>query len=301
MLKPDEPIGFIGAGRTANTLALAMHKAGYKIISIASQSYESAASLALNIPGCSPKTSSLHVVETCKIVIMTVPDDSIKSVSAKLPWQKGQGVIHCSGVLSLKPLESAEKKGAMIGSLHPYQTFPKGLDATASLPGSVFAIEGSEELKTWLGKLVKDLGCKAITISPKDRPLYHTAAVMGCGLLTTLIETTYGLWEIMGFSEKETKQAVLSLAKGTLRGMEQQESGLVATGPITRGDVNTLKKHMEALAENMPEALPLYQQLGLRMVTLTLNKGSISDKQATDMEIVLSAPSSPNSPGDTNK
>ena len=272
MLKADESIGFIGAGRTANTLALAMHKAGYRITSIASQSYESAASLALNIPGCSPKTSSLYVVETCKIVIMTVPDDSIESVTAKLPWQKGQGAIHCSGVLSLQPLGSAKQKGAMVGSLHPYQTFPKGLDATAALPGSVFAVEGSEELKDWLEKLVEDLGCKAITIHPKNRPLYHTAAVMGCGLLTTLIETTYGLWEIMGFSEKETRQAVLSLAKGTLRGIEQQQSGLVATGPITRGDVNTLRKHMEALAENMQEALYLYKQLGLRMLTLTLNK-----------------------------
>ena len=232
---------------------------------------------------------------------MTVPDDSIESVTAKLPWQKGQGAIHCSGVLSLQPLGSAKQKGAMVGSLHPYQTFPKGLDATAALPGSVFAIEGSKELKDWLEKLVEDLGCKAITIHPKNRPLYHTAAVMGCGLLTTLIETTYGLWEIMGFSEKETRQAVLSLAKGTLRGIEQQQSGLVATGPITRGDVNTLRKHMEALTENMPEALSLYQQLGLRMVTLTLNKGSISNKQAIDMENVLRFPSSENGPINTNK
>ena len=100
---------------------------------------------------------------------------------------------------------------------------------------------------------------------------------------------------------KETRQAVLSLAKGTLRGIEQQQSGLVATGPITRGDVNTLRKHMEALAENMPEALSLYQQLGLRMVTLTLNKGSISNKQANDMENVLRFPSSENGPINTNK
>ena len=286
-------IGFVGAGRTGMALATAMSAAGYRVAAVASRSGESATALARRIPGCSALPSSREVVGTCDVVLLTVPDDAIAAVAAELPWREGQAAVHCSGTLSLEVLESARQRGATVGGLHPYQTFPAGLDATEWLPGSTFAIEASWELARWLEELVRRLECRAVTVVAEDRPLYHAAAVMGCGFFATLLDAASGLWEAMGFSREEAVQAILSLATGTLHGIEAQGTRAAATGPITRGDSGTIRKHMEALAERMPESLPLYRQAALSMVGMVLKQGTITSEQARRMEDVLNAAPAP--------
>ena len=282
-------IGLVGAGRTATALATAMSAAGYRVAAVASRSGESAVALARHVPGCSALPSAREVVEMCDVVLLTVPDDVIAGVAAELAWREGQAAVHCSGALSLEVLEGARQRGAMVGGLHPYQTFPAGLDATEWLPGSTFAIEASGELARWLEELVRRLGCRAVSVVAEDRPLYHAAAVMGCGFVTTLLDTAGGLWEAMGFSREEATRAIVSLATGTLHGIEAQGTRAAATGPITRGDSGTIRKHMEALAERMPESLPLYRQVALSTVGLALKQGTITLEQARHMEDVLNA------------
>ena len=276
-------IGLVGAGRTGTALATAISAAGFQVAAVASRSGESATALARRIPGCSALPSSNEVVGMCDVVLLTVPDDVITSVAAELPWREGQAAIHCSGALSLEVLEDARQRGAMVGGLHPYQTFPAALDATEWLPGSTFAIESSGDLAHWLEELVGRLGCRAVTVAAEDRPLYHAAAVMGCGFVATLLDTAGGLWETMGFPREEAMQAILSLATGTMHGIEAQGTRAAATGPITRGDSGTIRKHMEALAERMPEALPLYRQAALSMVGMVLKQGTITPEQARHM------------------
>jgi predicted short-subunit dehydrogenase-like oxidoreductase (DUF2520 family) len=284
-------IGFVGAGRTATALATAMNAAGYRAAAVASRSGESATALARRIPGCSALPSSREVVELCDVVLLTVPDDAIAGVAAELPWREGQATVHCSGALSLEVLDGARRQGAMVGGLHPYQTFPAGLDATEWLPGSTFAIEAAGELARWLEELVLRLGCRAVTVAEENRPLYHAAAVMSCGFVATLLDTAGGLWEAMGFSREEAAQAILPLAAGTLHGIKAQGTRAAATGPITRGDSGTIRKHIEALAERMPESLPLYRQTALSMVGMVLKQGTITSEQARHMEDVLNAAS----------
>ena len=286
-------IGLVGAGRTATTLAMAMRDAGYRVAAIASRSGESATALARHIPGCSALPSSRAVVAMCDVVLLTVPDDVIAGVAAELAWREGQAAVHCSGSLSLEVLEGARQRGAMVGGLHPYQTFPAGLDASEWLPGSTFAIEASGELAHWLEELVRRLGCRAVSVAADDRPLYHAAAVMGCGFVTTLLDIAGDLWEAMGFSREEATQAILSLATGTLHCIEAAGTRAAATGPITRGDSGTIRKHMEALAERMPESLALYRQVALSTVRLALEQGTITLQQARHMEDVLNAAPAP--------
>lgn len=289
MSKPRafDRIGFVGAGRTGTALATAMSAAGFKVAAVASRSVESATALAQRIPGCRALLSSREVVEMCDVVLLTVPDDAIAGVAADLPWHEIQTAVHCSGALSLEVLEGARRRGAMVGGLHPYQTFPAGLDATGWLRGSTFAIEASEDLARWLEELVRRLGCRAVTVAERDRPLYHAAAVMGCGFVTTLLDAASGLWEAMGFSREEAMQAILPLATRTLHGIEAQGTRAAATGPITRGDSGTIRKHMESLVERMPESLPLYRQAALSMVGMALKQGTITPEQARHIEDVL--------------
>ena len=282
-----EAIGFIGAGRTGTALALAMSRAGYSVTAVASRSPESAQALAARIPGCGWVPDLRMVVESCDLVFLTVPDDAIAPVAAALPWRAGQAVVHCSGALSLDVLEAARERGAQVGGLHPFQTFPAGQDAAEWLPGSTFAIEASGDLALWLSEVVHRIGGQAITLRGEDKSLYHASALMSCAFLTTLLDTAHGLWEEIGFSRQEALEGLLPLAKGTLRSIEALGTRAAATGPVMRGDIGTLRRHIVSLEERAPWAVPLYRQAALVMVGMALKEGAITEEQAHEMERVL--------------
>ena len=282
-----EAIGFVGAGRIATALATAMDRAGYSIAAVASRSPESAQSLAARIAGCHAAAAPSEVVENCDLVFLTVPDDAIAPVAATLPWREGKGAVHCSGVLSLEVLKSAQERGADIGGLHPFQTFPAGLDATVWLPGSTFAVEATGELTDLLEEMVQRLRCHAVSVAAGDKPLYHAAAVVSCGFVIAMLEAACDLWEASGFTRKEALEGVLPLAWGTLRSVEALGTHAAATGPVMRADIGTVRKHLAALEERGSTVLPLYRQASLQLVDIALKRGSITQEQAQEMERLL--------------
>ncbi|MFC1935407.1 Rossmann-like and DUF2520 domain-containing protein [Chloroflexota bacterium] len=281
-------VGFLGAGRTGTALAWGLYSAGYMVSAVASRSQASARSLASKVPGCEAVATPSDLLERCDVVFLTVPDDAIASVAAELPWQEGQGIIHCSGALSLDVLAQARERGAVVGGLHPLQTFATRESGAQRLAGSAFAIEGEEPLQHWLEEVVRRLKGHAVHLRSQDRPLYHAAAVMGCGYLATLLDVATVLWEAMGFSREEALRALLPLARGTLRNVEAQGPRDGATGPILRGDAGTVRRHLVALAERAPEVLPLYCQAGLSMVALAMERGSIGPNEAREIRDLLS-------------
>jgi len=117
--------------------------------------------------------------------------------------------------------------------------------------------------------------------------LYHASAVMSCGYVATLLEAACALWEAMGFSREEAVNALLPLTRGTLDNVESQGARGAATGPITRGDTGTVRRHLAALSERAPMVVPLYCQVGLDMVALAQQRRSISPDQARDLRQLL--------------
>ncbi len=287
MSKGFNTVGFIGAGRTASALAVGITKAGYAVVAVASRSEASAKALAGKIPGCQAVANASDVVQKCDVVFLTVPDDAIGTVATALPWRKGQGVVHCSGALSAEALAPAQRRGAMTGGLHPLQTFGSRDAGERLLAGSTFAVEGDGDLDQWLRETVHRLGGHDISILPEDRALYHAAAVMGCGYIATLLHASTALWKAMGFSEEEALRAMLPLTRGTLDTVEARGTRDGATGPILRGDTGTVRRHLKALVERTPEALPLYCQIGLAMVALAEERGSIGLEQAREMRTLI--------------
>ena len=227
------------------------------------------------------------VIHECAVVFLTVPDDAIASVAAAMPWRPGQGAVHCSGALSLDVLAAARERGALVGALHPLQTFATRQANTYRLARVTFAIEGEGSLGLWLEEVVQRLEGHSVRLQPTDRPLYHAAAVMSCGYVATLLDAACALWEAMGFSREEAVNALLPLTRGTLDNVEAQGARDAATGPIIRGDTGTVQRHLTALATRAPEVVPLYCQAGLDMVTLAQERRSISPEQAQDMRRLL--------------
>lgn len=286
MDKFTKKLGFVGAGRTATALGMAMSDAGYEVAAVASRSLLSAQTLAYKLPSCHPIRDSQDLPLKCDLVFITVPDDAISLVTNSLPWREGQGVVHCSGAVSLDALKFAQERGAFVGGLHPLQTFATR-DAVGQISGSTFAIEGQGVMRDWLTDLARDLGAYAIDLKAVDRPVYHAAAVMACGYVATLLEAAGVMWEAIGFSRNESLSALLPLVYGTLQNMEAFGTKNGASGPIIRNDLDTVRRHLVALRECTPAMIPLYCQAGLVMVAMGLARHSIDKDEASKMESLL--------------
>ena len=136
-------IGFIGAGRLATGLALALIRHGVPVAAVASRSATSAARFANRIPGCR-QLSAQELAAHCRIVFITVPDDAIAEVTRSVTWHDAVSVVHCSGATELSALQAAADAGAHIGGFHPMQAFTDPDSAAATLPGCTISIEAAQ-------------------------------------------------------------------------------------------------------------------------------------------------------------
>lgn len=273
----DPTIGFIGAGKTATALGIALQRAGYTVGIVASRRLKSSEEMAGLLPNCQPTTSSQEVAENSDLVFVTTPDDSIGTVANSVQWRQYQAVVHCSGATSLDALSAARRYGADVASFHPLATFATVESALNQLSGCFIAIEAEGNLLDSLGKMASRLDCQAIHIGSNDKSLYHAAAVMSCGYIVTILQKAIELWNILGFSEDEAKIALTHLAHATVNNVATYGTKDAATGPVIRGDQMTIRCHLTALKERAPHLLPLYCHLAEASVSIAQQKRIIPD------------------------
>jgi predicted short-subunit dehydrogenase-like oxidoreductase (DUF2520 family) len=280
-------IGFIGAGTVGTALAITLHERGYAVIAVASRSKSSADRLASRVPECKSFEKKQAVADAAELVFITTPDDAIALVAAELHWHRGQSVVHCSGAHSLDILEPARKAGAQAGAFHPLQTFANVAHAIKNLPGSTFGLEAEGELLDTLKGMAQDLDGTWVKLGAGDKVLYHAAAVVACNYLVTLMKMATDLWQTFGVSTPEATRALLPLLRGTLNNLENVGLPNCLTGPIARGDLGTIKKHLEALDKSAPALLSAYRELGLQTIPVALGKGKIDRTRAEEMRQLL--------------
>ncbi len=280
-------LGFIGAGTVGTALAVRLNQKGYPVVAVSSKNHASAEKLAREINGCRAVGSNQAVADAAALIFITTPDGTIPQVAREVRWRPGQGVVHCSGAESTAILEPARKLGAIPGAIHPLQTFASPRQAIENLPGSTFAVEAEEPLLATLKKIALDLDGKWIELKPEDKVLYHAAAVMACNYLVTLVKLATDLWQTFDVPVKDASQALLPLLQGTLNNISSVGIPDCLTGPIARGDMGTLRKHVEALKKACPDILVTYRELGLKTIPVALGKGKINEQQAAEMKALL--------------
>lgn len=281
-------LGFIGAGTTGTALAIRLSAKGYPVVAVASRSRLSAERLAAAVPNCQPYDHKQQVADAAELVFVTTSDDAIAPVVAEVQWHPGQGVVHCSGADSLDILEPARKFGAHIGSFHPLQTFAGIAQAIENLPGSTFALEGEGQLLDTLKEMALALGGRWVELKAGDKVLYHAAAVIACNYAVTLVKLATDLWQLFGISPRDSTQALLPLLRGTVQNIESLGLPRCLTGPIARGDLGTITKHLAALEARAPELLSIYRELGVQTIPLALGKGNIDTQRAVELQKLLS-------------
>jgi len=286
--------GFIGAGTTGTALAVRLSQKGWPVVAVSSRTLSSAQSLGKRVPNCQVYHTAQELADVAELVFVTTPDDVIAQVCSEVHWHKGQSVLHCSGAHSIDILEPAKKLGAAVGSFHPLQTFADVDQAIANLPGSTFALEAEEPLLLTLKELTHLLNGNWVKLGSGDKVLYHAAAVFACNYLVTLVKLGQDLWKDFGVSSKEATRALLPLLRGTLNNIDSIGLPNCLTGPVARGDLGTIEKHLRALAATNPSLLTTYKELGLQTIPIALAKGKVDEQKAEEMRVLLALKSKVN-------
>jgi predicted short-subunit dehydrogenase-like oxidoreductase (DUF2520 family) len=280
-------IGFIGAGIMGNAMALRLTQLGYPIVAISSRNYNSAISLSQQIPNCHAYRNAQDVADHTDMVFITTPDDIIPVIAVQVAWHRGQYVLHSSGVAPTDILRPACAAGAMVGVFHPLQSFTSSEQAILNLPGSTFALEADPPLLGILKKMAEDLGGSCIELEAQDKVAYHAAAVMVSNYMITLTQMALDLWQTFGVSAPKATQALLPLMQGTLRNIGAVGLPQCLTGPIARGDIGTIRKHLAALEKVAPQLLGAYRELGRQTLPIALAKGKLTPEQADELAELL--------------
>jgi predicted short-subunit dehydrogenase-like oxidoreductase (DUF2520 family) len=280
--------GFVGAGTTGNALAVRLSQKGWPVVAVSSRTPSSAEKLARRVSDCQAYHTAQEVADVAEMVFITTPDDVIAQVCSEVRWHKGQSVLHCSGAHSVDILEPAKKLGAAVGSFHPLQTFADIDQTVANLPGSTFALEAEEPLLSTLKELARVLNGSWVKLGAGDKVLYHAAAVFACNYLVTLVKLALDLWKGFGVSSKEATKALLPLLRGTLNNIDNIGLPDCLTGPVARGDLGTIEKHLRALDARNPSLLTAYKELGLQAIPIALAKGKVNEQKAEEMRTLLS-------------
>jgi len=280
-------LGFIGAGTVGTALSVRLKSKGYEVVAVSSRSQASAEKLAQAVDGCQVLNSGQGVADIADLVFITTPDDAIASVASQIQWHKGQSVVHCSGAASTDILEPARKLGAKVGSFHPLQTFASVEQAINNIPGSTFAIEAEVPLLNTLKEMATALDGQWIELKGSDKVLYHASAVIACNYLVTLVKLATDLWQTFNVPTDKATRALMPLLRGTIHNLDTVGLPQCLTGPIARGDIGTITKHLNALQKSAPNLLTAYRELGLQTIPIALAKGKINQSQAQELETIL--------------
>ena len=279
--------GFIGAGTTGTALAVRLSSRRWPIIAVSSRSLASARKLASQVPDCRVCETPQEVSDLAELVFITTTDDAIARVCGEVQWRAGQSVVHCSGAHSVDILEPARLAGAAVGSFHPLQTFAHVDHAVENLPGSAFALEAEEPLLSKLKQLAVLMNGNWVVLKPGDKVLYHAAAVFACNYLVTLVNMALELWRGFGASPGQATGALLPLLKGTVNNIGNIGLPNCLTGPVARGDLGTIERHLSALQGPHASLLPIYRELALQTIPIALAKGTIDEDRASEMATML--------------
>ena len=283
MPKPKPTISIIGAGRLGTALALALATRGYPIRALAARR-QSHARKSISLAGLPSPTlalgaDQLEQLPPSDLVLITTPDDVIADIArnfAKL--RRGARhratFLHTSGALSSAVLSPLAKAGFHTGSMHPLVSISLPKAGAGALHGAFYCVEGDSVALRFAKMIVRDLNGTAFTIKRESKALYHAAAVMASPHLVALFDLATELLAGCGLSRKAARQVLLPLLESTVNNLKASPPQKALTGTFARGDVATVKRHLEALSGNAhSEALRIYKVLGLRSLQLAGEKG----------------------------
>jgi predicted short-subunit dehydrogenase-like oxidoreductase (DUF2520 family) len=257
-------LAIIGAGRVGRALGRGLRELGWKIGAVVTRS-EASARRAVRFIGAGKACAGMtRQILASRVILIATPDDEIAVVARELARigeeeLRGRVVLHTSGAMDSDVLDAVRARGAMVGSMHPLQSF-SGV-AVPSLEGRVFTIEGETHAVRVARQIARSLGGSPVRIAGSKKILYHAAAAMAAGHVLAVEEAATQLLLSLGMRRSEAVRALLPLTRQVLENFETLGPHAAWTGPLSRGDFKVVRAHLEALQESPEEFAQAYDAL----------------------------------------
>jgi predicted short-subunit dehydrogenase-like oxidoreductase (DUF2520 family) len=300
---PEQPhparltVGVIGAGRVGAALGAALARAGHEIVAVTGVSEASRRRAAQSLPGV-PITEPHEAAARASLILLCVPDDALPGLVAGLAATgaelSGRLVVHTSGRYGTDVLRPAAERGALPLALHPVMTFTGRPDDVERLDGVCFGVTAPDELRTVAEALVIEMGGEPVFIREADRGLYHAALASSANHLVGLVTESADLLRGVGVANPSRMLSPLLFA-ALDNALRLGDAGL--TGPVARGDAETVARHIEVLSAASPQALGAYLALARLTAGRALAAGLLAPAGARRLLDVL-ADLKPPPPGD---
>lgn len=286
-------IGIVGAGRVASALALAVAPHAAAPPMLWSRTAEHARAAAARIGATAVAAHAEALMCMCDVVAIAVSDDALEQVAADLarllPRDSAPMVFHVSGRSGAAILEPLRAAGALTAAIHPAMTFTGDPQSEARrMAGARFAVTGSTAEATGQAeRIVALLGGVAVEIAEDRRSLYHAALCHASNHLVTLIAGAANTLRDAGVDDPSVLLAPLVRA-ALENSLDQGFAGL--SGPLLRGDVQTIGGHLDTLKAHSPDLLPAYRAMALATLDELERSGATPSDRLTALDSLLAVP-----------
>jgi predicted short-subunit dehydrogenase-like oxidoreductase (DUF2520 family) len=277
-------LNIIGSGRVGRACGRMWAQARvFEIQDVLTRS-QSSAGEAVKFIGAGHAVAHLRDMRPADVWMIATRDDAILPSCATLAATgkitPDDIVFHVSGATPSTDLLAAREKGALTASVHPIKTFTDPELAVQTFPGTYCSAEGSAEALKTLRPAFERIGAKVFDIAPELKPIYHAGGVFSCNYLGALIEAALRAHERAGIPRAASLQALEPMVRETVDAIFEKGPARALTGPISRGDVRTVKRQLDAVEGWDPAMAALYRGLGLIAVALALQDGRLNNEAA---------------------
>lgn len=273
----------VGAGAVGTALARRLGACGYAVRAVLSRSRSDAQALAERVGASVASTELKDLPSAVRLVMLCVPDEAIGSVGEHLaaldhPWPRTI-VAHTSGRKTAAALAPLAQAGALTLSFHPLQTFTPDTPPEA-FEGIAVGVEGDREAVAAGRGLAEALGARPVVLAAEDKARYHAAAALASNGLAALMSVVQEVLPPLAEQEDDPAALFGPLVEQTWENVKKGGAEGALTGPVARGDRDTVTAHLEALKESTPHLVPLYAALSTEMARIAIRRGSLAPREA---------------------
>lgn len=269
-----QTLTFLGCGKTGRALGRRWAQAKvFAIGQVLTRSPESAQA-AVAFLGAGQAINDFAGIEPADAFFLAVPDDALAETAKKLAAtgmiMEGAICWHASGAIPSSVLKPLKDAGAEIGSFHPAKSFADPAAAAETFTGTPCVIEGTTEACQLLSEACRAIGGIPIQVSMsnRDKAVYHAGTTLASNCLVALSEVAVQCLEQAGFQRQQAIQILGPLMAGSIQNVTKLGTTEALTGPISRGEVGTVARHLAALEGSQPIVVQSYRLLGQLIVDL---------------------------------
>lgn len=255
-------IGFVGAGRAGTALGIYFYKQGLIISGYYSKDITDALK-ASKLTASRAYNNAQELLDESDIIMITTNDDQIEKSAEYLSDMEqirvGHFFIHVSGALTSEVLISLSNKGCKVCSLHPLQAIASPTQGAEALKKTTFVAESfSKEAIDEARKLVNRLGNRFQVIEAENKAIYHAGACVLSNYMVSLADSAFSYFQAAGIEKEDILKITEPLIRSSLENIFLNGTEEALTGPIARGDLKTVEKHINEINKKIPKELELY-------------------------------------------